>query len=152
MKHLPATAMRSNGADYVRTYHHVAVDATVSMDDILRPSFWVHFSNSLRVGDLIDIMSDAFDIQLRVTGKGVGFVNVRPRFVWQAGQIAAPVSDDSSAAGAPPPGYSVKRGPGGRWRVFVNDPHLEVAGNIATEPEAINAARAHFQKSNALAE
>lgn len=153
MKALPATALRRNGADYERTYHHIVVEQDVSLDDLLRPGFWVHHVGTLRVNDIIDVVSDVLDVQLRVVGKGIGLVNMRPRMIWAkdavAGTGGAPVSDEPLPG--IPDGYEIKKGPRGRWRVFQKDPLIEVAGNIIEEREAIIAARAHFQSANSVA-
>lgn len=152
MKNLPASAMRSNGADYVRTYHHVEVDQTVSLSDLLRPNFWVHHANILRRGDLIDVFGDHLDLHLRVMGKGVGYVEVRPLAIWQAEETgASPVEAETADLPEIPDGYEVKRGPGGRWRVLTKDPLVEVAKAIATEAEARRIALAHYVKANKVA-
>lgn len=153
MKNLPASAMRSNGADYVRTYHHVEVDQTVSLADLLRPNFWVHHANALRRGDLIDVFGDHIDLHLRVVGKGVGLVEVRPLAIWQAedagnAPVEAGTTDDLPDI---PDGYEVKRGPRGRWKVLTKDPLLEIAKEIMTEVEARNIALAHYVKANKVA-
>lgn len=146
MKHLPATAMRSNGADYVRTYHHVAVDTTVTMDDLMRPAFWAHHAPALRPGDLVDVVSDILDVQFRVVEKGVGFVKMRPRLLWQDAKASAAVDADQPMPEIPD-GYDVKRGPRGLWRVFVREPFLEVKGGIVTEVEARQVAAEHAAKA-----
>lgn len=150
MKALPATALRRNGADFERTYHHVKVDPDVSLDDLLRPSFWVHHVATLRVDDLIDVVSDVLDVQFRVTEKGIGFVKMRPRYIWaKSGTVTAGPTDDPLPD--VPEGYEVKKGPRGRWRVMLKEPLMEVASNIVEERDAILQARAHFQNANAIA-
>lgn len=145
MKNLPATALRSNGADYLRTYHHVAVDPTITMDDIMRPSFWAHHAQNLKAGDLIDVVSDTLDVQLRVIEKGIGFVRMRPRLAWVSKEATA-AKEDAPMPDVPA-GYSVKRGPGGRWRVFTDDPLMEIASGLVTEREAIKVAVDHASKA-----
>lgn len=151
MKHLPATALRSNGADYLRTYHHLAVGLDVGLDDILRPGFWLHHSNTLRVHDLIDVVSDSMDVQLRVVEKGIGWVKMRPRYAWVAETIAA-AGEKQADIPEVPEGYEVKRGPGGRFRVFQKDPLLEISTKtFVSEYDAVMAARVHFNAANAVA-
>lgn len=153
MKSLPATALRRNGADYERTYHHITVEQDVSLEDLLRPGFWVHHVGTLRVNDIVDVVSDVLDVQLRVIEKGIGLVKMRPRVIWAkdavVGTDAAPVSDEPLPS--LPDGYEIKKGPRGRWRVFQKEPLIEVAGNIIEEREAVLAARAHYQSANAVA-
>lgn len=149
MKQLPATAMRSNGADYTRAYHHVSVDSTVSVADILRPNFWAHHYSTLRPGDLVDVLSPLFDVQLRVVEKGIGFVKMRPRIVWTIEEAPAETVDVQADLPSVPDGYDVKRGPRGLWRVFTREPHLEIKGGILTEREAIQIAAEHAAKAMA---
>lgn len=152
MKALPATALGRNNADYKRSYYHVSVDPEVSISDLLRPGFWVHYAQMLQVNDLVDVVSDVIDVQLRVVGKGVGLVNMRPRFIWAKDGVTA---SEAEAPAEPlpdmPEGYEVKRGPRGRWRVMQKDPLLEIASNIIDERDAILAARSHYQNANAIA-
>ena len=152
MKSLPATALGRNGADYKRSYHHVKVDADVSLDDLLGPGFWVHYAQMLQVDDLIDIVSDVLDVQLRVVEKGVGFVKMRPRLLWAKDGIGSEASAPAEPLPELPAGYEIKRGPGGRFRVFQKDPMLDVGnGTFLTEREAILAARTHYPNANAIA-
>lgn len=146
MKHLPVTAMRSNGADYVRTYHHVSVDGDVTLNQVLTPTFWAHHTASVRIGDLIDVLSDNLDVQLRVVEKGVGYVRVRPRLAWVAEEAKSAVVDDKPV-GELPDNYQAKRGPGGRWRVFMVEPYLEIRSGLATEADAVAVAQEHASKA-----
>lgn len=151
MKALPATALGRNNADYKRSYYHVTVEPDVSLDDLLRPGFWVHYAQMLQVHDLIDVVSEVLDVQLRVVEKGVGLVKMRPRFLWAKDGIGSEPSVPASPMPELPPGYEVKRGPRGRWRAMLSDPLMEVASNIVDERDAILAARAHYQNANSIA-
>ncbi len=155
MKTLPASAMRSNGADYLRTYHHVQVGPEVPLEDIMRPSFWAHHVNSIRVHDLIDVVASdgSLDCQFRVIGKGVGFVTLRPRLVWlredrKDGKPADDVAKDDSDLPEIPEGYIVNHTPKTKWRVFTKDPQQETSRDHASKREAIEAAIAHNKQAN----
>lgn len=144
---LHPTAMRSNGADYVRTYHHVKVGTDITREDILRPSFWAHHTTAVRVGDLIDVLSEdgGIDLQLRVEDKGVGFVKVRERFGYvREDKQEAPAETELPVI---PEGYEVKRGPRGLWRTFTTNPQFEVKGGMQTQREAIDTAIEHARKA-----
>lgn len=151
MKLLPSTALRSNGADFVRTYHHVSVDPDVTVEDLMTPGFWAHHANSLRVNDLVDVLAadGSLDCQLRVVGKGIGFVKMRPRMLWQSEERKPrkPAEPDSADEGDDlpelPEGYVVNFTPKTKWRVFTKEPHAEVSRDHATKRAAHDAALAH---------
>lgn len=150
IKVLPATAMRSNGAEYARTYHHLVVTPDVTIEDILRPRFWAHHVQSLNVNDLIDVVSSdgGLDVQLRVTGKGIGFVETRPRLAWI--RDSAPKSEGGDAGETlpdMPDGYTVNFAPKQGWRVMMNDPHQIVSKDHKSKREAIEAATAHARRA-----
>lgn len=149
---LHPTAMRSNGADYVRTYHHIVVNPTITLEDLLRPAFWAHHTNGIRVGDLIDVLSEdgGMDVQLRVEEKGTGYIRMRPRMVWL--REANPMAFDPSATIEKPPvpdGYKVSFAPRTRWRVMTENPVLEISRDHVSEVAAINAAIEHARKAAA---
>ncbi|SDH08423.1 hypothetical protein [Pelagibacterium luteolum] len=151
MKTLQPTAMRAAGADYVRTYHHVTVDNDVTMDDILRPNFWAHHTGTLRAGDLVDVLSKdmSLDVQLRVIGKGVGYVNLRPRMAYVAKDrdetIVAENGDDLPDI---PDNYTVTFTPMTKWRVHTKQPHNEIQRDLPSKKAAIEAAIEHSAKAN----
>lgn len=150
-KVLHASALRANGADYQRTYHQIKVDHETTLEDILRPGFWAHHTNVLRVDDLIDILSadGGMDVQVRVIGKGIGMVNVRPLRVWLRQQEAA--ASDEPELTEVPEGYTVSFAPTQRWRAMTNDPHMIVSKDHKSRSDAIRAAIDHAQKAGALA-
>jgi hypothetical protein len=157
MKTLPSTAM-SRAADYVRTAHHVNIDPSATIEDILRPSFWAHHVARLNVNDLVDVMTTdgGIDIQLRVIEKGIGFVVMRPLRIWTRDEgLSAGEGNDTSAAsealGDVPEGYTVGHTPKTSWRVLTKEPNLEVSRNHKSKAEAINAAIAHAAKANGIA-
>lgn len=152
MKLLPSTALRSNGADFVRTYHHVTVDPEVSIEDLMRPGFWAHHTNSVRVNDLVDVLAadGSLDCQFRVVGMGIGFIKLRPRIVWQsedrkAEKPTAAAKNDDADTPLPdlPDGYVVNHTPKTKWRVFTKEPHAEVSRDHASKRAAYEAAIAH---------
>lgn len=153
MKTLPATALRSNGADYLRTYHHVEVSPDVTLDDLLRPAFWAHHTTTLRVNDLVDVLTSdgGLDCQFRVIGKGVGYVTLRPLRIWQREEAKAATEPGDDDLPLVPDGYAVNFAPRTKWRVFTTDPHIEISRDHASRREAIEAAIAHNAKANPVA-
>lgn len=155
MKNLPATAMRSNGADYLIARHFVRIDPDVPLDDIARPSFWVHQARFLKKDDLVQVVSDTLDVEMRVVEVGVGFAKMRPLRIWvdEKAQKAIAAKKGDDASGEPvaeiPDGYEIKKGPGGRWRVFIKDPRMEIKGGILKESDAVQFAIDHSAKANA---
>lgn len=152
-KTLATTALRSNGADFVRTYHHVEVGPDVTVEDILKPAFWAHHVSTLRAGDLIDILSEdgGIDMQVRVTGKGVGYVEVRPLRVWQRADKAAAAEPEAVNDDDVPAGYTVNFAPRQKFRVWLKEPSEMIAKDIPTRAEAIRIAVEHAAKANAVA-
>lgn len=151
MKTLPPQAMASRAADFVRTAHHVNIDPSYSLDDILRPGFWAHHVLKLNVTDLVDVLATdgSFDLSLRVTEKGIGYVVMRPLRIWvrdevKAGEPEAPVE----ALGEVPDGYVVGHTPRTGWRVLTKDPSNEISRNHKSKNEAINAAISHSQRAH----
>lgn len=148
-KVLPATALRANGADYQRTYHQIKVTPDTTLEDILRPSFWAHHTKVLRPDDLIDILSQdgGLDVQVRVIGKGIGMVHVRPLRVWVRQQEEAAEESDLEV----PDGYTVSFAPAQKWRVIINDPHMILSKDHKSRAEATAVAIAHSKKASGLA-
>lgn len=153
MKVLPATAMHSRGADYSRTYHHIDVDPDATLEDILRPSFWAHHVDKFRRNDIVDVVTldGGIDVQMRVEGKGIGYVSMRPMRIWQRDDGASASTDNPPAELMPPDGYVVNFAPKQGWRVMTKEPHLIVSRDHKSKAEAIAAALAHSAKANAVA-
>lgn len=146
---LKPTALRQNGADYVRTYHHVVVPVETTIDDILRPGFWAHHVGTLNTGDLIDILSedDGIDMQVRVTGKGIGMVHMRPLRIWSR-DIGADDVDDEDVGDAPE-GYAVTFAPKQKWRVATKEPAAIIFKDLPSKKAAIAKANEHAAQANA---
>jgi len=143
---LHPTAMRSTGADYVRSTHHLVVGPEISVDDLMRPGFWAHHTAGLRIHDVIDVVSqdDSMDVTLRVVEKGTGFVRMRPLRVWVREGIAA----DEPDSGLPiPAGYKISFAPRTRWRVFTENPNMEISRDHPSREAAIIAATEHAAKA-----
>lgn len=152
---LHPTALRANGADYLRTYHQISVAHDVTLEDVLRPGFYANHVDKLRVNDLIDILADdgGMDVQVRVTGKGTGMVQVRPLRVWlREDRASAPVDPDETAASDDevPEGYVVNFAPKQKWRVMTRDPHAIIHKDVASKAEAIDLAVKHSAMANGL--
>lgn len=155
MKTLPATAM-SRSADFARTYHHVVVDPSATLEDILRPSFWAHHTSRIRAHDMIDVLTadGGIDVSLRAMNVAIGMVEMRALRVWvrddvkEAGNDAGEVSEEMPPV---PEGYKVNHAPKTGWRVLMEDPAMELSRNHRSRREATLAAIAHAAKANAVA-
>lgn len=153
MKTLPATALGSRSADYNRTAYHIEVDPSVSIADLLRPNFWAHHAANLRKGDLLDVLAadGGYDVTLRVTGTGIGMVEMRPLRVWvRDEQIAAPKQEEAEELPVPE-GYKVSFAPKTLWRVMTEEPVMEISRGHQSKAVATRAANAHAAKANAVA-
>lgn len=152
IKKLAATAMRSSIGDLQRTYHHVYVDPDVEIEDILRPNFWVHHVARLTPGDLVDVVSKDFsiDVQLRVIGKEPGLVQMRllRGYVSDAPKVAAPVVSDDELPELPD-NYKVVFAPKSGWVVRTIDPP-ETVKTQKTKAAAYQSAIEHAAKANAV--
>jgi hypothetical protein len=151
-KTLHATAM-TRAADYSRTYHHVVVPHDVTIEDLTRPGYWAHHTARLSKGDLVDVLSedDGLDVQLRVTGKGTGYVEMRVIRAWQREQAADEDEELGDVSLSPPDGYIVNHAPKTGWRVLTKEPHQEISRNHTSKLHAIQAAVAHAAKANGQA-
>lgn len=152
MRPLHPTKMR-HAADYVRTIHMVVVDPTDTIEDVLTPAFWAHHADRLRLYDLIDVISDTFDMQLRVTGKGVGFVETRVLRKWVSEAPAAKLSADEVAAieATIPDGYHIDHTPKTGWRAKLTDGGAEISRNHKSKVEAIQSAIDHSRRALGIA-
>lgn len=149
---LKQTAMRANGADFLRTYHQVKVGPEITVQDVLRPGFWAHHAGVLRADDLIDILSEdgGLDMQVRVVGKGIGMVMVRPLRIWQdEARTVDGAADEADSSLSAPDGYTINFAPKQRWRVMTNNPHEVISKDHPTKAAAVAAALAHSAQANA---
>lgn len=149
MKHLHPNALRL-GADHQRTIHHIDVqsDPEMTLMDVMKPGFWKHHSDRIRPGDMIDVVGNGFDISLRVTGKGLGYVETRLLRIWQAEESAHPPAD---SVGDVPDGYTVDHTPKTLWRVRMKPEGTELSRNHKTKADATEAAKLHYSKSMGVA-
>lgn len=143
---LHPTALRQNGADFIRTYHHITVPTSVTVEDVLSPRFWSHHTGLLNHGDLIDILSedDSLDMQVRVIGKGVGMVFVRPLRVWKRED-----ADEGEPEQDIPDGYAVSFAPKQKWRVILKDPDEIIFKDLPSKGVAIAKAVEHARQADA---
>lgn len=152
-KVLSAAAI-SNGAraDYARPYFHVVVPRDTTPDDVLRPGFWAHHANQLPVNTLIDILSEdgGLDMQVRVIGRGIGMVHMRPLRIWTQEQVAGAGNDEPDLTDVPE-GYTVNFAPKHRWRVIRDDPHAIISTGHTSRAEAVDAAVNHDRAANTIA-
>lgn len=147
MKILHATAMRHQ-ADYIRASHHVVVPPDVTIEDAQVPGFWRHYAERLKEFDLIDVIGNGFDIQLRVTGKGTGYVETRLLRKWVDDGV---VSSEAESTGLEvPEGYVVDHTPRTLYRTRLKD-GTELARNMKTKAEAVGVAIEHAKKTGAIA-
>lgn len=149
-KLLPAHT-RVDNADFSRTYRHVVVPQGTALDDILRPGFWAHHATRLNVDDIIDIVSEdrALDVQVRV--RSIGPAMAEMAFRYGRADAPATVAKIEEEAAEAPEGYKVSFAPRHGWRVLMDGFAEPITKNHASKMEAVNSARAHYQKSNAVA-
>lgn len=153
-KTLAITAFRRSGnADFARTYHHVTVPHDVTLDDIMRPGFWAHHATTLRKNDILDILTedDSLDVQVRVTGVGIGMVFMRllrddPRRLVER---PAPeqgrniVTDDDV-----PEGYLVNFAPKHGHRVIFKETGMIISKDHKSRADALAKAIEHNAAAN----
>lgn len=151
-KTLHPTLMR-NAAEYARTQHHVVVDPTHTIEDVTTPGYWSHHVDRLRVHDLIDVIGEGFDITLRVTGKGIGFVETRILRKWEseAPEVKLTAEEVAQIEQSIPDGYSIDHTPKTGWRARLKDGGAEISRNHKTKVEAIQSALGHHNRAQGLA-
>lgn len=151
MKFLHANALRQ-GADFQRTVHHIDVthDQEITLEDVSKPGFWKHHATRINVGDMIDVIGNGFDISLRVTGKGLGFIETRLLRLWQdeEQQIAPTTADSGDDV---PDGYIVDFHSKTRHRLRMKPEGTLISQNHMTRADAIAAAKAHHAKAMGVA-
>lgn len=152
MKTLHPTKMR-NAAEYVRTQHHVVVDPDHSLEDVTTPGYWAHHVDRLRVHDLIDVIGERFDVTLRVTDKGNGFVETRVLRKWLSEEPAAKLTDEEKAKieASIPDGYVIDHTPKTGWRARLKDGGVEISRNHKSKVDAIQAALNHAARAQGIA-
>lgn len=152
MKTLHPTKMRMS-ADYARGSHHVRVDPDHTIEDVTTPGYWSHHVDRLHVDDLIDVVSERFDLTLRVTGKGKGFVETRVLRKWESEAPAHKLSAEEAAAieSMIPDGYVIDHTPKTLWRARLKDGGVEIVRGMKSKAEAIQAAIAHAQRAQGIA-
>lgn len=152
MRPLHPTKMR-HPADYLRTIHMVVVDPTDTIEDVLTPAFWAHHAERVRINDVVDVISDTFDLQLRVIGKGVGFVEMRVLRKWESDAPAAKLTADEIAAieATIPDGYHIDHTPKTGWRAKLTNSGAEISRNHKSKVEAIQSAIVHSHRAQGMA-
>lgn len=153
MKHLaPVPRLSQCVHDIARQYYHIKLDPHVTLDDLLRPNFWVHHASTLREGTLIDVYSENLDVQLRVVAVDTGLARMRPLRVWQRKVETVQDEAEQTISDADvPAGYMLKFAPRTRWRVLTIDPPMEISKDHRTREEALAAAIAHYDKATQVA-
>lgn len=153
MKHLaPVPRLSQCVHDIARQYYHIRLDPQVTLEDLLRPNFWVHHASTLREGTLIDVYSENLDVQLRVVAVDTGLARMRPLRVWERKvEVAQEEGEDASSQTDVPEGYMVKHAPRTGWRVLTIDPPMEISRQHRNRDEALAAAKAHHAKATQVA-
>lgn len=152
MKTLHPTKLRS-AADYLRTQHHIVVDPDHTLEDVTTPGYWAHHVDKLRVFDLIDVIGERFDVTLRVTGKGNGFVETRVLRKWESDAPEAKLSDEERARieASIPDGYVIDHTPKTLWRARLKDGGTEISRGHKSKVEAIQSAVVHSARMHGIA-
>jgi len=151
---LAPTAMPHGGAaDYSRTYRQAIVPPHVTADDVLRPAFWAHHVQILQKNDLVDVLSEdgGLDMQVRVMGKGIGMVHVRPIRIWQREEAKATTPSNAVADDDVPEGYVVSFAPRQLWRVATKNPSEIISKDHPSRDAALAAAIDHARLANGIA-
>lgn len=139
-KTLHSTKLR-HLADYSRkTFHVVLDDPTITLDDVMTPSFWAHHTVTIDIHTLIDVIGEGFDVQLRAVEKGIGFVKMRMLRKWEDRSVQAAEPDQDDGV---PEGYIVDHHSKTGWRVRLKDGGIEIARQIAGREAAIAKAVEH---------
>jgi hypothetical protein len=153
-KTLVASAIQHT-AEYERSHYHVQVDDDVSIADVLVPAFWSNHTRALKRFDVIDVIraDGMFDITLRVTEVGIGYVKTRPLRIWEdpAAAVAAEEIAKAAAGGEAnepvPPEYKITpMGKGGFAVTFV-PADAKIAQGKKTRGEAVLAAKEHAKNA-----
>lgn len=129
-KKLPAASLRPEGALFYR--HQVLIPSGHTIEDILNPDYWAHYTQMLRQNSVIEcVASDAsFDVDLRVEAIGAAWVRVRLLREWRRPKNAPAVTPERDR-------YKVEHTPVG-WQVIF-DNSVNIAQGLASEDEAVKA-------------
>lgn len=142
MLYLNASPLAS--AEFARNCYFRVVGPDVAIDDVLRPAFWTHHAQYLRVHDMIEIIRDdgAFDVTLRVvqSTKGLG-VSMRVLRSFTTDDASATISDSDPGTieqSGVPAGFKIEwAGPKAKFRVKREMDQTVVHGGFATRDEAV---------------
>lgn len=139
-KTLHPTKMK-NLADYERsTYHVVLNDPSITLDDVLTPSFWQHHATNISIHSLIDVIGDGFDVQLRAVEKGIGYVKMRVLRKWEDRAVKASHPDQDDGV---PDGYTVDHHSKTGWRVRLKNDGTEIGRQFTSRDLAVAKAVEH---------
>lgn len=147
-------------ADYSRLHYHLVVEPDVTLEDILLPGFWTNQAPRLKAGDLIDVVTADYtlDVQLRVTEVEPTLVHVRPRLVGSYRDADAGALDDEEVDGNDvsdlelPDLYEVRAAAGNyyiRWKAPT--PAVTLEERFPTKREAYEFAIAHDARNQKAA-
>lgn len=154
IKLLPA-ATKVDPAEFTLTVRRVVVPNDFAVSDILKPGAWAHIASKIQAGDEILAFREdkAWRVHLIVLESGPGLLMLDVLSLWRnpAHAQEEPVEAVPDTDLEAPEGYTVNFAPKTLWRVWSKDPALEVSRNHQSKLAAVMSARAHFQKSNAVA-
>jgi hypothetical protein len=122
-------------SDYVWTTYGYKADASARLEDVVRPDFWDMVADQLKENDVLDVISDTkeFEVRLRVLSvrkneKGASEVKLRVLDTW---------TDEAEQVSAPDGALEVEwAGPKHRWRVVDQATKAVMSYDHATKGEA----------------
>lgn len=154
IKTLPA-ATKADRIEFTLAVKGVRVPNDFAVSDVLKPGAWAHIASMIDTNDELIVRREdmAWRLHLIVLESGPGLLMLDVLSLWrnpnhaqEEPPEAAPETDLEA-----PEGYTVNFAPKTLWRVWSKDPALEVSRNHQSKLAAVMSARAHFQKSNAVA-
>lgn len=129
-KKLPANSLRPEGSLFYR--HQVLVPSGHTLEDILNPDYWAHYTQTLRQNSVIECVADdaSFEADLRVEAVGAAWVRVRLLREWKRPKGAAAITPERDR-------YKIEHTPAG-WQVIF-DNSVNIAQGLISEDEAVKA-------------
>ena len=151
-KVLPPNVMQ-NQSMYEEQRFIVRVTPDIELDDVLNPRFWAHHVSRLNIDAMIRVVSmdHKFDIDLSVTEKGVGFINMRVLRKWVNNELPKELARPNVTMEDLPDGYKVAFAPKKLWRVFLTEPLIQIAEGLASREHAIQRAIEHASSIKVVA-
>lgn len=152
MKLLSPNAIQ-NEAYYNRPAFFITVSPDIALEDVTNSRFWAHHVKKLPIHSIVEVVSEdgKFDIEMRVVGSGIGFVNMRVLRKWERKDLPKEQAVPDVTEADIPEGYTVNHAPKTRWRAFIKEPLEEIRRDLPTKEHAIMAAIEHSKLASQAA-